>query len=128
MKFHHVAVSAKNLEIATKFYIDNFGFKKVREFERPDLSAKAAWLELDGNYIEFWQFKDQIDRKDDFFNLGILGYKHIGLKVDDVQKAYEDLKEKGLDVSEPKQGTVAKYIFVKDPDGLPVELLEFSEN
>lgn len=127
MKLHHTAISVRDLETTIKFYVQNFGFERLKNFERPDLGAKVVFLGLNGNYIEVWQFEKQASNKDDFFNLNTIGYKHIGLRVENVEEVYEKLRSRGLEVTAPKQGAIAKYIFVKDPDGFPVEVLQIEE-
>ncbi|MHB8871562.1 MAG: VOC family protein, partial [Candidatus Doudnabacteria bacterium] len=92
--------------------------------ERPDLGGKAVFLTLGPAHIELWEFYKQKLNQDDFSDLSTLGYKHIAFKVDDLEKIYEQFKSKGLKISEPTRGAVSKYCFVKDPDGLPIELYE----
>lgn len=128
MKFHHVALSVKNLEVSKLFYENILGFKEVKRFERPDLGGQAVFLKLNGLRLELWEFNKQKPNEDDFSDLNAIGYKHIALQVADVQQTCNELKAKGIEVTEPTQGAMAKYIFIKDPDGLPLELLEWSEN
>lgn len=125
MKIHHVALSVRNLENSANFYKDTFGFKEIKRFERKDLGGKSVMLELKGMVIELWQFENQIENKDDFSNLNIIGIKHMAFEVDDVEKVHKELKSKNIEITEPKLGASgAKYSFLKDPDGIPIELYE----
>src|SRR5438445_7828508 len=117
MRLHHTSLSVKNLETTATFYKDVFGFVEAKRFERPDLGAKAMFLKLHNSYLEIWELDNRMSHKDDLENLNIIGYKHIAFEVDDIQKTYEEMLAKGLNASEPKQGAVAKYIFIKDPNG-----------
>jgi len=128
MNFHHVALSVKNLEDSIVFYKEHFGFVEVKRFVRPDLGGHAVFLGLGPAHLELWQFDRQKRNQDDSSDLNTLGYKHIALQVPDLESIYTQLKAKGLEITEPKQGAVAKHCFVKDPDGLPVELLELPED
>ena len=48
----------------------------------------------------------------------------IGFKTDDVVAKYEDLKSKGLEVSEMIQpNPFVKFFFVKDPAGVNVQFI-----
>ncbi len=125
MKIHHIALSVKNLEVSSQFYKDNFGFKEVKRFERKDLGGKAVFLKLDNTQIEIWEFDKQIKNKDDFSNLNIIGIKHIAFEVSNLEKIYQKLKSKNMKIGKSKIGASgAKYTFLKDPDGLPLELYE----
>ena len=40
-------------------------------------------------------------------------------------KKYDELKSLGVDIDEPKKGTTCeKYCFLRDPDGVPIELYQ----
>jgi glyoxylase I family protein len=60
-------------------------------------------------------------------DLPIIGTKHFGLRVDSVCKAKDDLVVQGLinQSVEIKQGrTGPRFFFIKDPDGILVEIAE----
>jgi len=125
MKIHHIAISVKNLNKSSKFYKDIFGFAEVKKFIREDLGGKAVFLKLKDTQIELWQFDKQIKHKDDFNNLNILGIKHIAFEVDNIEEEFKKIKLKNIKISKPKMGASgAKYSFLNDPDGLPIELYE----
>jgi len=124
MNFHHVAINVKNLEASTAFYKEHFGFTEVKRFERPDLGGKAVFLSLGPAHLELWQTQEQHPNQNDLGDFKVLGYKHIALQVSDVDAEYKKFKDRGLDISEPKVGAVAKHCFVKDPDGLLIELMQ----
>ena len=60
-------------------------------------------------------------------DLPIVGTKHFGLQVDSLEKARDDLAAKGITAADTAiaQGrTGIRYFFVKDPDGILVEIAE----
>jgi len=121
---HHIAISVENLEQSVKFYMDLLGFIEIRRFERNDLNGKAAFLKLGDVQLEIWEFKDNIESKDDLSNLKIKGLRHIALSVDNFDKICTILKSK-TGASEPRFGASGKrYCFIKDPNGIPIELYE----
>jgi len=125
MKVHHIALSVRNLGISAQFYQDNFGFVEVGRFERKDIGGKSIFLELGNIRLEIWEFDRQIENQDDFSNLQILGIKHIAFEVSGLEHIYKKLRSKNIEISEPKIGASgARYAFLKDPDGIPVELYE----
>ena len=72
-----------------------------------------------------FSFSDFIDKKDDHSDLKVIGLKHISIQVDSVKEKYEELKEKGVDIDEPAKGTTcAWFSFLRDPDGIVIELYE----
>ncbi len=125
MYIHHIAISVKNLEKSLCFYRDILGFKRVKIFSRKDFGGKAMFLKSKNINLELWQLDKQIKNKDDFSNLNILGMKHIAFSVGDIIKEYKRIMEKNIKISEPKLGASgARYCFLKDPDGIPIELYE----
>ncbi|MCR4328352.1 MAG: VOC family protein [Patescibacteria group bacterium] len=124
MQFHHTSLSVSNLETSLIFYTTMLGFKEIKRFERPDLGGKATLLELGGYHLELWQFDATKPNKDDFSDLHTRGIKHLAFRVENVEHVYHTLTAQGITATEPKQGSMAKYIFIKDPDGFPIEILE----
>ena len=125
MNIHHIAISVKDSEKSSKFYKDNFGFEEINRFTKPGWDGSAIILKLRDLQFEIFQFQNPIDMKDDFSNLKVIGLKHIGIQVKNVKEKYEELKNKEVDIDEPKKGTTcAYYCFLRDPDGIPIELYE----
>lgn len=125
MRVHHIAFSVSNLEKSVKFYKEMFGFKEVQKFTKPGWTGEAMIMELNDMRIELFCFSDKIDKKDDYMDFKVIGIKHMSIEVEDVVKAHEELKAKGADIDEPMDGTTCtKWCFVRDPDGLPIELYQ----
>lgn len=60
-------------------------------------------------------------------DLPIIGTKHFGLQVDSINRAKEELIKKGLadtDTVITTGRTGPLYFFIKDPDGILVEIIE----
>jgi catechol 2,3-dioxygenase-like lactoylglutathione lyase family enzyme len=127
MKIHHIAISVKDSEKSAKFYIENFGFKEVDRFTKSGWDGDATILQLDNLQLEIFQFRSHIEKKDDLSDLKVIGLKHIGIKVKNVNDKYIELKSKGVDIDKPVKGTgsaCAWFCFLRDPDGIPIELYE----
>ncbi|MBI2580806.1 VOC family protein [Candidatus Woesearchaeota archaeon] len=124
-KVHHIAITVKDSEKTAKFYKDSFGFIEINRFTKPGWDGGAIVLRLEDLRLEIFQFKSSIGKKDNLSNLKVIGLKHIGIQVDDARKKYDELKGKGIDVDEPVKGTTcAWFCFLRDPDGIPIELYE----
>jgi glyoxylase I family protein len=54
------------------------------------------------------------------------GLRHLAFEVDDVEKAAEELRQKGVHVEEIRVDPITSkmFTFFQDPDGLPLELYE----
>src|SRR3989338_5713121 len=125
MKIHHIALSVKDLKKSAKFYKDNFGFIEIIGYTKPDWDGNAIILRLDNVEFEIFQFQSQINKKDDLSNLKSIGLKYIGIQVANVNEKYQELKNKGIDIDKPVKGTTcAWFCFLRDPDGIPIELYE----
>jgi catechol 2,3-dioxygenase-like lactoylglutathione lyase family enzyme len=125
MKIHHIAISVKDSDRITRFYKENFGFREVNRFTKPGWDGGAVVLQLGDLQLEVFQFKSFVDNKDDLSNFKVIGLKHIGIQVENVNKKYKELKSRGVDIDEPVKGTTcAWFCFLRDPNGIPVELIE----
>ena len=125
MKFHHVAISVRNAEKSATFYKENFGFREVNRFTKPDWDGSTIVLKLGNVQIEIFQFMENRVNKDDFSNLKVIGLKHMGIQVESVNKKYKELKKRGIDIDKPTKGvTCAWFCFLRDPDGISIELYE----
>lgn len=125
MRVHHIAITAKNSEKTAEFFKKNLGFVEVDRFTKPGWDGDAVVLQLGDVRLEIFQFQSSIDKKDDFSNLKVIGFKHIGIQVDSVKDMHALLKSKGVDIDEPVKGTTcAWFCFLRDPDGIPIELYE----
>jgi catechol 2,3-dioxygenase-like lactoylglutathione lyase family enzyme len=55
-------------------------------------------------------------------------YQHFCLEVKDIEAVARELNEKGVDVTPLKVGMDhSKQIWIKDPDGNPIEFMEYTE-
>jgi catechol 2,3-dioxygenase-like lactoylglutathione lyase family enzyme len=125
MRIHHIAISVKNLEESVSFYKDNFKFLEIDKFTKPGWNGSAVILQLNDINLEIFGFNDFLENQDDISSLKTIGVRHIGIQVESVLEKYHELKSKGIDIDEPVKGTTcAWFCFLRDPNGIPVELYE----
>lgn len=125
MRIRHIAISVRDSKKSAKFYKNIFGFIEINKFTKPGWDGGAIVLELNEIQLEIFQFQSRIEKKDDLSNLKVIGLKHIGIQVENVNEKYKELKNKGIDIDKPVKGvTVAWFCFLRDPDGIPIELYE----
>ncbi|MCL5667175.1 MAG: VOC family protein [Patescibacteria group bacterium] len=129
-QFHHIAISVSDLEKSSHWYKEMFGFEELGIFERKDLDVRFKHLKLGSLILEIFQSNNfqslpeyRKELKDD---LAVVGVKHFGIGVKDAQNAYLDLKGKGVEfTTELLTGASGmNYAFLKDPDGILIELSE----
>jgi len=86
-------------------------------------TADGATLDLKGTIINC-----RIAREDEKFSDGSVpnyGYHHIGLTVDNVDQAYQELSGKGyIFPIPPKEVGTSKITFFSGPDNIVIELLQ----
>lgn len=126
----HVGISVSNLDRSVDFYTKVFGFTCERIIDMPAGNGKVALLKKPGITIEMFRINGVLplpeDRKVPGEDLKTLGVKHFALRVKNVTDAADYLRNNGVDfISEPVVGVRGLMrFFVKDPDGIPVELTE----
>lgn len=127
---HHVALSVSDRDKSVAFY-KQLGFKEVFLWEAEDKSLGITHLKNDTCILELFCYRDYKPAPDTIHatatDLPIIGTKHVGLGVDSIEAAREDLAAKGIvdKEIEIRQGrTGPRFFFVKDPDGILVEIME----
>jgi catechol 2,3-dioxygenase-like lactoylglutathione lyase family enzyme len=126
---HHVALSVTDMDKSIEFY-NILGFNVVQRFHIDKFCADVAMLQLDSFKLELFAFKEskplpsyRTDLKND---LEVIGTKHFALTVNDLEASINFLTESGINVDmEPILGASGfRYIFIKDPNGIFVEVIE----
>ena len=119
MKLAHTMIRVKDLEATLEFYLDFVALKERRRKSIGD-EATLVWLaDEDGHHeIELT------------YNHGASGYTlgdqfgHLAFTTDDLEKVIREVERRGWWYRRSRPEMASKYIFVKDPDGYDVEILE----
>jgi len=139
--FHHTAISVMDIDRSIRFYRDVLGMtldwridhRKSEALERvvglKDVDVSYAMLSGWGGRVEIFQYhspeglpypsdKPVCDR----------GITHFGFQVEEIDNLYEKLLSHGVRFNSPPQvirpGVKAAYFH--DPDGVTVELVQYS--
>ncbi len=110
---HHIAVIASS-EASIAFYA-RLGFRETCRIRRS--SDTVVLLEHCGTELEVFIDPRHPPRAVEPENTGL---RYLAFRVDDVRKAAEEYG--GGSVQEDWHGK--KYVFIHDPDGLPIQLHE----
>ena len=125
MRILHSMIRVNDLEESIKFYTEVLGMKLLREKEYPEGKFSLAFLgygrETENTVIELTYNWD----KNEYEHGNAFG--HIAIEVDDIYKACEETKNKGVKVIRdpgPMMGSRLLLAFIEDPNGYKIELIE----
>ena len=121
---HHIAIICSDYQRSKRFYTEVLGFKVDYEVYRAERESYLVKLSLNGSYLlELFSFPNPPERPS---YPEAQGLRHICFKVGNLDQALKELSLKKVD-SEPiriDEHTQKRFSFIKDPDGLPIEICE----
>jgi glyoxylase I family protein len=122
-RVHHIALICSEKERALQFYVQGLGFEIVRSHVRPEHHDEIVMLQGHGVVLEMFVDATHPPR---VTGPEALGLRHLAFLVDDVEAVAAHMRDCGF-APEPLRTDSfdgRKMTFVKDPDGLPIELHE----
>ncbi len=122
--FHHIAIICSNYPKSKHFYVDILGFSILKETFRSDRQSYKLDLSIGGrDVIELFSFPNPPKRNNSPETCGL---RHIAFAVDNIQDIITHLTNLGINVEAPRidENTGQHFTFLKDPDGLPIEIYE----
>jgi catechol 2,3-dioxygenase-like lactoylglutathione lyase family enzyme len=136
----HLGICVSDLETSLAFYRDALGFEYASELSvdgeapatllrLPDVSLRAIYLRRDGFVIELLHYDAPGSEGDGRPRaMNALGLTHLSLRVPDLSAALAGLEARGVnilwDTRIEFEAAGAKAVFVTDPDGTLIELVE----
>ncbi len=121
-RLHHIHLICRDLETMISFFTDALGaaLVELRKFG----TADGVTLDLQGIVINL-----RVARVDeeirDHLSPSTYGYDHIGLKVDDIHAAWDDLTKRGYQFFMPPTDAAGLTIaFFKGPENITIELVQ----
>jgi lactoylglutathione lyase len=121
MQLLHTSITVKNMDESIAFYTAVLGMKLGSRREIKENNAEIAFLEMAGtdHRIELTWWKDKRDYAEGD------QLDHIAFGVENLAQAIEQMKAKKVEVAkEPYSLGSSKIAFVKDPNGIWLELIE----
>ena len=128
-KIDHIGIAVKNIEESKKFFEDMLGLKVVFEETLPDSGVKVLGLSVGESRIELLEAYRENSPIEKFIEKRGEGIHHIAFKVNDIGKALNLLKSKGVKLidEEPRIGAEGKriaFVHPKSTHGILMELVE----
>jgi catechol 2,3-dioxygenase-like lactoylglutathione lyase family enzyme len=121
-RFHHIHLICRDLEAMIRFFADSIGANLVER--RKFGTADGATLNLNGIDINLRVAREGEEIRENPVQ-STYGYDHIGLEVEDVQAAYDDLAKRGYNFFTPPTEAAGLLIaFFKGPENITIELVE----
>ncbi len=109
---HHVSINVLDVDRATSFYSEVLGLPVL---PRPEIGVEGSWLGAGDQEIHLILNEDPTRAPG----------QHYAFGVDDLDVTVEQLKAKGIKVSDPvTQPQGARQCFIKDTEG---NLVEFNQ-
>ena len=125
---HHIAILCSEREASLRFY-ETLGFRVTESHVRPERKDDVIFMEqqgcVDGPGIVLELFISE-NHPQRVSNPEAYGLRHLALRTENAEAAHVRLLDAGYN-PEPIRTDIfngRKLFFVKDPDGLPIELHE----
>ena len=127
--FDHIGVAVKNIDAALKFWETTLGIKCAGVEEVAEQKVKTAFLPLKDTEVELLEPTAEDSPVAKFIEKKGEGIHHLAIRVDDVQKALEELKSKGVRLIDetPRKGAGGATIAFIHPSATGGILLELSQ-
>jgi methylmalonyl-CoA/ethylmalonyl-CoA epimerase len=92
----HIGIAVRNLDLSIRYYEDVLGLKCYRIEEVKDQKVKTAFFKVGETKIELLETTDPEGPIGRFIKDKGEGIHHIAFAVDDLQKALNEAKSKGI--------------------------------
>jgi len=121
MQLLHTSVNVKNMDESIAFYKENLGMTLVDRREIKQNNAEIAFLGIDGSNhrieLTWWRDKKDYSEGDQL--------DHIAFGVPALTNFMARMKAKGVEIAkEPYTLGTSRIAFIKDPNGIWIELIE----
>ena len=119
---HHIAILCSERESSLRFY-ETLGFVVSESHVRPERNDEVIFMSGPGIVLELFISEKHPQRVS---NPEAYGLRHLALRTENAEVARENLIAAGYAPEPIRTDTFngRKLFFMKDPDGLPIELHE----
>jgi methylmalonyl-CoA/ethylmalonyl-CoA epimerase len=128
-KVDHIGVAVSNLEEALKIYTDVLGLKLHGTEVVEEQKVRVAFMPVGDTEIELLESTDPEGPIAKFIEKRGEGIQHIAFRVDDLEEALEQMRQKGVRLIDEKPrygagGARIAFLHPKSTGGVLVELCQ----
>jgi catechol 2,3-dioxygenase-like lactoylglutathione lyase family enzyme len=142
---HHTSFTVSNVERTKAMFMDGFGFSQVSTSKASGpvaedvtgvkgASMKFAMLKApDGHLVELVEYESPADKKKMMARPCDTGFTHLAFRIEDMESAVAAAERVGLvpynkvyGIGESEDPNL-KVVYLKDEDGLSIELMEWPD-
>ncbi len=131
-KIYHLGYAVEDIEVASRFYRDNFGARPGEPEAVEDQGLVATMFRVGDSAVELMQPTHPDSPVGRFLQKRGEGFHHVAFEVDDLEGALAGLKANGVELidEEPRigaGGTRVAFVHPKGAFGVLTELVELPE-
>ena len=119
MRLAHTMIRVKDLDATLDFYVNFLGLSELR---RKPIGDEATLVFLGDNEQDY-VIELTVNHGTSDYDLGNQ-FGHLAFFADDLEKVVEDVESRGWWYRRSRPELTSKYIFLKDPNGYDIEILE----
>ena len=128
-KIDHIGIAVSNIDEAVKLYREVLGLELHGTEVVEEQKVKVAFLPIGDTEIELLESTSPEGPIAKFIEAKGQGIQHIAFRVDDIESALMDMKEKGLRLIDEKPrygagGARIAFLHPKSTNGVLIELCE----
>lgn len=125
--FEHVGMTVSNMDRTVEFYCAVLGLRLHLRKTAPD-GSDLAFLDAGGGMLEIFAPADGAARAADVPE-GTSGLRHLTFLFENIDETFAKLEQAGVELKERPRLAVNREVlhkvaFVRDPDGILIELAE----
>jgi catechol 2,3-dioxygenase-like lactoylglutathione lyase family enzyme len=115
---NHAMLYVENMDDAKKFFIEKFGFSEA--FTNRDAQGKPTLTYMQASRNTFIELQPAGEGRP-------VGINHVGLQVEDIKATVAALRQRGLEVQDPRTSSTNSMITnVAGPGGVRFEISELT--
>ncbi|MEX1190185.1 MAG: VOC family protein [Bacteroidia bacterium] len=121
---HHIALICSDYQKSKYFYINILGLTAGNEVYRKERQSMKLDLYLNEQYVlELFTFPNPPERRS---YPEACGLRHLAFSVSSLDKVIQNLRKHAIDLPNIRidEYTGKRFMFISDPDGMPIEFYE----
>ena len=125
----HIGIAVKSLDQAGKFYTDGLGLN-IEDVETVvDQKVNVAFIPITDSEVELLESTEPDGPVAKFIDKKGEGIQHLAFRVENIEEAIEELKQKGVRLIDQKPrkgagGAMIAFIHPKETNGVLVEICQ----